>query len=82
MAANTAKTETTRTQQFVWFCGNILERTVRRITTWEGRTVGVIKHNGGEYIAVFDASKIGMDPARGHWDALVSISQADVYGSK
>jgi hypothetical protein len=53
--------------------GTAAERTVRRITEWDGRTVGVVRHRGAEWVAQWY-------PKNGHWIVLQHVSQVDVYG--
>lgn len=55
--------------------GGAYTRTVRQITIWDGRTVGIARHRGAEWVVQYM-------PNPDHWIALPSISQRDVYGSR
>ena len=60
-----------RAQQAVWTGAGVVFRTVREITTWDGRTVGVVRHDHGDHVVQYRA----IDD---RWDVLNGVSTADI----
>lgn len=51
-------------QQPIWMGAGVVFRTVRHITQWDGRTVGVVRNGyGAEYV-------VQLTSKGGRWDAL------------
>ena len=62
-------------QQPIWTGAGVVFRTVRHITEWDGRTVGVVRNNyGAEGVVQLTGS--------GRWDYLEGVHVWDIRGER